>query len=250
MTSAKGGVMKEYQGVITEHRRIAHKTYLVRLSVDNAPYFKAGQFIELSVEGFYLRRPISICDADETSITLIYKVFGAGTDVLSHMGQGTACRFLAPLGNGFDLEAAAKQTNCVLVGGGVGVPPLYLLAKRLIDLGMYPRVVLGFNSAEEAFFAEEFADLGLEVSMCTVDGSRGQKGFVTEAIAPDDYVLSCGPLSMLKALTNSTKSGQYSLEARMGCGFGACMGCSIPTRSGSRQVCVDGPVFSSEELIW
>ena len=212
-----------------------------------------GQFVNIALEGKYLRRPISICDYDNRSIALIYKVVGGGTEQMSRMLPGETLDLLTGLGNGFSTKNDARRP--LLVGGGVGVPPLYNLAKKLLAEGKPVQVVLGFNTASEVFYEEEFRALGCEVAVSTVDGSRGVGGFVTTAIAERgldfDYFYACGPLPMLRALCGRTeKPGFLSLEARMGCGFGACMGCTIETAHGPKRVCKEGPVFRKEELIW
>lgn len=220
--------------------------------VGDTQYLTApGQFVNIAIEGCYLRRPISVCDYDEKSITLIYKVVGRGTEIMSQMQAGEKLDVLTGLGNGFSTTAA---TECpVLVGGGVGVPPLYNLAKKLKAAGKRVQVVLGFNRADEIFYAEEFAALGVDLHIATVDGSVGIKGFVTDAMKEMefDYVYTCGPLPMLKAIYAATEcDGEYSFEERMGCGFGACMGCSCQTKKGSKRICKEGPVLKRDEIIF
>ncbi|MBQ7342587.1 MAG: dihydroorotate dehydrogenase electron transfer subunit [Alistipes sp.] len=210
-----------------------------------------GQFINIAIEGCYLRRPISVCDYNENSITLIYKVVGRGTEIMSRMQAGEKLDVLTGLGNGFSLSAATERP--LLVGGGVGVPPLYNLARKLKAAGKSVQVVLGFNRAEEIFYAEEFEALGVDVHIATADGSVGIKGFVTDAMKAleFDYVYTCGPLPMLKAIYNATScDGEYSFEERMGCGFGACMGCSCQTTKGSKRICKEGPVLKRDEIIF
>lgn len=212
-----------------------------------------GQFVNIALEGRYLRRPISVCDYNEDSITLIYKVVGGGTAQMSRMRPGECLDLLTGLGNGFSTANDARRP--LLVGGGVGVPPLYGLARKLLSEGRPVQVVLGFNTAAEVFCEEEFRALGCDVTVATADGSRGVRGFVTTAIAertPDfDYFYACGPLPMLRALcTQLDIPGQVSLEARMACGFGVCMCCSLETRRGPKRICKDGPVFDKEDLIW
>ncbi len=240
--------LKQYTGRIVQNTLIAQDTYEMVVKTDEEIHFKPGQFLDLTIEGFYLRRPISICDAEKGFITLIYKVFGQGTRSLSSLPTGSVCKFLAPLGNGFQLNDLPHTVQ--LIGGGVGVPPLFYLARKLIEAGHEVVVILGFRSEKDAFYISEFKRIGCKVKVCTEDGSLGTKGFVTELIDPSKYVMTCGPLPMLKALSEICPDGQYSLEARMGCGFGACMGCSIETRAGSKQVCKDGPVFMGKELVW
>ena len=216
---------------------------------------RPGQFVNIELEGLYLRRPISICDWDDKTITIIYKVVGKGTEQMSQMQPGVELDVLTGLGNGFNPEPAVDNAKSLLVGGGVGVPPLYHLAKVLLAAGRKVSVVLGFNTAAEVFYAEEFRALGADVYVSTADGSMGVKGFVTDAIreaAIDfDYFYSCGPLPMLKALCGCTdKPGELSFEERMGCGFGACMGCSCKTLTGNKRICKEGPVMRREEIIW
>ena len=216
---------------------------------------RPGQFVNIELEGLYLRRPISICDWDDKTITIIYKVVGKGTEQMSQMQPGVELDVLTGLGNGFNPEPEVENTKSLLVGGGVGVPPLYHLAKVLLAAGRKVSVVLGFNTAAEVFYADEFRALGADVYVSTADGSMGVKGFVTDAIreaAIDfDYFYSCGPLPMLKALCGCTdKPGELSFEERMGCGFGACMGCSCKTLTGNKRICKEGPVMRREEIIW
>ena len=220
--------------------------------VGDTQYLTApGQFVNIAIEGCYLRRPISVCDYDERSITLIYKVVGRGTEIMSRMQAGEKLDVLTGLGNGFSLSAATERP--LLVGGGVGVPPLYNLARKLKAAGKSVQVVLGFNRAEEIFYAEEFEALGVDVHIATAEGSVGVKGFVTDAMKAleFDYVYTCGPLPMLKAIYNATAcDGEYSFEERMGCGFGACMGCSCQTTKGSKRICKEGPVLKRDEIIF
>lgn len=220
--------------------------------VGDTQYLTApGQFVNIAIEGCYLRRPISVCDYDEKSITIIYKVVGRGTEIMSRMQPGEKLDVLTGLGNGF--STAATTESPVLVGGGVGVPPLYNLAKKLQVAGKKVQVVLGFNRAEEIFYAEEFRALGVDVHVATADGSVGVKGFVTDAMKEldFDYVYTCGPLPMLKAIYAATEcDGEYSFEERMGCGFGACMGCSCQTTKGSKRICKEGPVLKRDEIIF
>ncbi|WP_295937077.1 dihydroorotate dehydrogenase electron transfer subunit [uncultured Alistipes sp.] len=212
-----------------------------------------GQFVNLALEGQYLRRPISVCDYDARTLTLLYKVVGGGTEQMSRMMPGMQLDLLTGLGNGFD--AGVDSRRPLLVGGGVGVPPLYKLAKVLLTQRKQVSVVLGFNTAAEVFYADEFRALGCDVYVATVDGSTGIKGFVTTAIAKEgidfDYFYACGPMPMLRALYDSVaQDGQLSFEERMGCGFGACMGCSCKTKYGNKRICKEGPVLMKEEIIW
>ena len=210
---------------------------------------KPGQFVNIALPGLYLRRPISVCDASEDELTIIFKVVGKGTESLSGSKPGGSLDVLTHLGNGYDLSLSGEKP--LLLGGGVGVPPLFMLAKELIGQGKDVTVILGFNTKSEIFYAEEFEKLGAKVIVTTVDGSEGTKGFVTDAMKDLDYsyFFTCGPLPMLKAVFAQSKTGgQFSLEERMGCGFGACMGCSIMTKSGAKRVCKDGPVFGKTDL--
>ncbi len=212
-----------------------------------------GQFVNIALEGRYLRRPISVCDYDERTITLIYKVVGDGTAQMSRMAPGVRLDLLTGLGNGFSTDADTRRP--LLVGGGVGVPPLYNLARRLLAEGREVQVVLGFNTAAEVFYADEFRALGCDVTVATADGSAGVAGFVTTAIAARgldfDYFYACGPLPMLRALCQAVEQpGELSFEERMGCGFGACMGCSCRTLTGDKRICKEGPVLKKEEIIW
>ena len=242
--------MKDTVFTIIENNRIAKDVYKMLLCGDTSAIKNAGEFVNIKLDGFYLRRPISVCDVDGDKLTLIYKVVGKGTEVMSAMTGGTQLQVLTGLGNGYDLSTAGDRP--LLIGGGVGVPPMYLLAKRLIALGKPVAVIVGFNTTDEVFFEEEFRALGCSVTVTTVDGSHGVMGFVTDAL-PDDYTYfyTCGPMPMFRALNKAVKtSGQFSFEERMGCGFGACMGCSCKTKSGYKRICKDGPVLKKEEIIW
>ena len=241
------------QGIykVAANEALTKDVWRMVLEGDTSAMTAPGQFIEISLPGFYLRRPISVCDYDDKSITIIYKVVGQGTDAMTKLAAGAELDVLSGLGNGFDPTKSGDAP--VLVGGGVGVPPLYGLAKKLIEAGKKPFVILGFNKSEEIFYAEEFKAIGADVAVTTVDGSVGIKGFVTNALPENiSFVYTCGPLPMLKALYKATGdvSGEYSLEERMGCGFGACMGCSIMTKEGAKRVCKDGPIFQKEVLEW
>ncbi len=238
---------------IISNEPITRDVWRMRLEGDTKWISHSGQFVNIELEGLYLRRPISICDWDEQSITLIYKVVGRGTEQMRGMQAGECLDLLTGLGNGFNEDVECEKP--LLVGGGVGVPPLYHLAKELIGRGRKVSVVLGFNRADEVFYADEFRALGAEVYVATADGSMGIKGFVTDAIVKAaidfDYFYSCGPLPMLRALCGATdKRGELSFEERMGCGFGACMGCSCKTLTGNKRICKEGPVMKREEIIW
>lgn len=238
---------------IRENRRLTASVWRMVLEGDTQWITTSGQFVNIALEGRYLRRPISVCDWDDRTLTLIYKVVGDGTGQMSRMRTGEELDLLTGLGNGFRTDVPAQRP--LLVGGGVGVPPLYNLAKRLIAAGKPVSVVLGFNTADEVFYAEEFRALGAEVYVATADGTMGTKGFVTEAIEANgiryDYFYACGPLPMLRALCDATTAdGQLSFEERMGCGFGGCMGCSCKTKYGNKRICKEGPVLTKEEVIW
>ena len=242
--------MKDVIFKIIDNKEIAKNTYEMRLSGDVSE-MRAGGFVNIRIEGYYLRRPISVCDAEGDTLTLIYKVVGAGTAEMSKMGKGYELAILTGLGNGYRLEDAGETP--LLIGGGAGVPPMYLLCKKLIAAGKKPTVILGFGKADEVFFKNEFEALGLDVLVTTVDGSFGIKGFVTDAMADLSYTYfyTCGPEPMLKAVYDKTNtSGQFSFEERMGCGFGACMGCTCKTKYGNKRICKDGPVLVKEEIVW
>lgn len=243
--------MKQEIFEILSNRQIAPAVYKIILRGDTSPITATGQFVNIKLDGFYLRRPISICDFDKETLTLIYKVVGGGTEALSRMEKGESLDLLLSLGNGFDTSKSGQ--NPLIIGGGVGVPPLYALCKRLITEGKKPSVILGFNTKSEIFYEDEFKKLGAEVTVCTVDGSYGIKGFVTDAMKDleYDYFYTCGPSPMFKAIESvANTSGQYSFEERMGCGFGACMGCSCKTKYGNKRICKDGPVLEREEIVW
>lgn len=236
---------------IKENVPLTAAVWRMTLAGETEDLLRPGRFVNLRIDGCYLRRPISVCDAEDGILTLIYKVVGEGTERMSRMAPGTRLDILTGLGNGYD-TAKSGEKPC-LVGGGVGVPPLYMLCRRLIAEGKKPTVILGFGRAEEVFYEEEFRALGAEVCVTTVDGSYGKRGFATDAMADLDYsyVYTCGPEPMLRAVYNVSKtSGQFSFEERMGCGFGACMGCSCKTKYGNKRICRDGPVLEKEEIIW
>ena len=241
--------MKQSIFTIVSNVALTETVYKMVLSGDTSAVTNCGQFVDLRLPEKYLRRPISVCDYDETTLTLIYKVVGSGTEIMSTLPVGTQLDVLTGLGNGYDTSLSG---DCpVLVGGGVGVPPMFNLCKKLVAEGKHPQVVLGFNMASEIFLAEEFKALGVDVHIATADGSVGTKGFVTDVIKNLEYTYfyACGPMPMFKAMEAClTTSGQYSFEERMGCGFGACMGCTIQTKSGYKRVCKDGPVFWREEV--
>ena len=239
---------------VVENRQLTSRTWKMVLEADQEGIITApGQFVNLEVEGKFLRRPISVCGVDGRCITLLYEVVGEGTEEMSRWPEGYVADVLAPLGNGFDPSRSGDSP--LLLGGGIGVAPLYQLARRLMELGRHPVVILGFNTAADVVWEEEFRQTGAEVYVATVDGSRGTKGFVTDVPACADpartYFYACGPLPMLRALSDSMPvSGELSLEARMACGFGVCMCCVVQTADGPKGICKKGPVFRKEELIW
>lgn len=241
------------QGIyeIVSNEKLAKSIYKMVIAGDTSAITAPGQFVNLKLDGLFLRRPISICDYDETTITLIYKVVGEGTEQMAGMTVGEKVDVLVGLGNGYDIQKSGEKA--LLIGGGVGVPPLFNLCKKLLAAGKTVTVVLGFNTKEEIFLEEDFKALGATVLVATADGSYGVKGFVTDAMKDVvyDYFFTCGPMPMFKAIeATATTSGQYSFEERMGCGFGACMGCSCKTKYGNKRICKDGPVLTREEIIW
>ena len=242
--------MKQGIFTITDNVPLTAAVYKMRLNGDTSAITAPGQFVNIRLDGFYLRRPLSVCDWEMDSLTLIYKVVGGGTERMSRMTAGEKLDVLTGLGNGYDLSLSGNRP--LLLGGGVGVPPLYALAKALIKQGKQVHAVLGFNTAQEVFGVGEFRALGAQVTVTTADGSSGVKGFVTDALPADyTYVYTCGPEPMLKAVYKRTVTGgQYSFEERMGCGFGACMGCSCKTITGFKRICKDGPVLQKEEILW
>ena len=243
--------MKQSIFEILENTPLTETVFRLVLAGDTSAVTAPGQFVNIKLEGKFLRRPISVCDAEDGRLTLLYKVVGGGTAQMSRMKPGETLDILTGLGNGYDITAAGAAP--LLVGGGVGVPPLYMLAKQLLAAGRQVRVILGFNTAAEVFYEEEFRALGATVTVTTVDGTKGVRGFVTAALgeAPYTYFYTCGPEPMLRALHAATvTSGQYSFEERMGCGFGACMGCSCKTVTGWKRICREGPVLRKEEILW
>ena len=243
--------MKQVFLTVTANIPLTETVFEMVLKGDVSEVKNSGEFINIKLEGKYLRRPISVCDISENSLTIVYKVVGGGTEQMSQMPVGTKLDVLVGLGNGYDLAPAGEKP--LLLGGGVGVPPLYNLAKRLIAAGKQVSVVLGFNTKAEVFYEDEFKKLGATVYVTTADGSYGIKGFVTDAMKDIDYTYfyTCGPEPMLKAVyTASNTSGQMSFEERMGCGFGACMGCSCKTLTGYKRICKEGPVMKKEEILW
>ncbi len=242
--------MKQNVLSVIENIELAPDVYRMKLKGDISDISAPGQFVNIKLDGMYLRRPISVCDAEDEVLTIIYKVVGKGTEYMSTLKSGEL-DVLIGLGNGYDVSCCGDSP--LLIGGGVGVPPLYMLAKKLVASRKTPTVILGFNTAKEMFYKNEFEVLGCNVLVSTVDGSYGVKGFVTDAMngLNYSYVFTCGPEPMLKAVYNvAVTSGQFSFEERMGCGFGACMGCSCKTLYGNKRICRDGPVLVKEEIIW
>ena len=242
--------MKQGLFEIIENIPLTSNVYRMRLKGDTSDITAPGQFVNIKLDGFFLRRPISVCDKEGDILTIIYKTVGRGTEAMAEMKEGKL-DILTGLGNGYDLTVSGD--NPLLIGGGVGVPPMYKLAKELVAMGKKVTVILGFNTADEIFYEDEFKALGADVYVTTVDGSYGIKGFVTNAMEKIDfsYFYTCGPEPMLRAVCKATSvSGQLSFEERMGCGFGACMGCSCKTLAGNKRICKDGPVMRKEEIIW
>ena len=236
---------------ITQNIKLTDTVYKMTLSGDTSHITASGQFVNIQLDGLFLRRPISVCDCENGVLTLVYKVVGKGTEQMAKMQAGEKLDVLTGLGNGYDLTCCEKKA--LLLGGGVGVPPLYMLAKELIKQGKEVSVILGFNTKSEIFYEEEFKAIGAKVIVATADGSYGVKGFVTNAMAEVDYdyFYTCGPEPMLKAVYKESKTeGQFSFEERMGCGFGACMGCSCKTVTGYKRICKEGPVLKKEEILW
>ncbi len=244
--------MKKGIFTVLTNQPLTDSVYKMTLSGDTSAIERPGQFVNIQLDGLYLRRPISVCDVEDGILTIIYKVVGKGTKQMSSFTYGKELDLLSGLGNGYFTYYAGDKP--LLIGGGVGVPPLYKLAKDLIKEGKTPTVIIGFNTVSEVFYKEAFEKLGVRVLVATADGSMGIKGFVTDAIkevGEYSYVYTCGPEPMLKAVYNATNtSGEYSFEERMGCGFGACMGCTCKTKYGNKRICKDGPVLVKEEIIW
>ena len=243
--------MKDTFFEVISNKKIAKNTYECVMSGDISDITASGQFVNIKLDGFYLRRPISVCDANDGLLTIIYKAVGRGTEYMASMTGGERLLTLTGLGNGYDLDKSGERA--LLIGGGAGVPPMYMLAKQLISQGKSVSVILGFGSRNEVFYEDEFRALGAQVYVTTVDGSYGIRGFVTDAMEGIDYTYfyTCGPEPMLKAVYDKSEtSGQFSFEERMGCGFGACMGCSCKTKYGNKRICRDGPVLEKEEIIW
>ena len=243
--------MKQSVFEIVSNKALTENVFQMVLKGDTGAITAPGQFVNIQLEGLYLRRPISVCDLDGDKLTIVYKAVGKGTEQMSHMCAGEKLDVLTGLGNGYDLSLSGDKP--VLLGGGVGVPPMYLLAKELLKQGKKVSVILWFNTKSEIFYEQEFKKLGCDVTVTTVDGSYGTKGFVTTALENMEYTYfyTCGPEPMLKAVYKaSATSGQMSFEKRMGCGFGACMGCSCKTLTGYKRICKEGPVMKKEEILW
>lgn len=242
--------MKQCIYNIESNEPLTQTVYRMRLSGDTSAFLKPGQFLNIALDGLFLRRPISVCDYDETGLTILYKVVGKGTAQMAAMQPGQTLDVLTGLGNGYDISKCGS--HALLLGGGVGVPPLFGLCKALLKSGRQVSVVLGFNTKDEVFYEADFRALGADVTVATADGSYGVKGFVTDALPESyDYFFACGPEPMLKAVCKAAKtSGQLSFEERMGCGFGACMGCSCKTLTGYKRICKEGPVLEKEEIRW
>lgn len=238
---------------VVSNQRLTAKTMKMVLEGDTQYITCAGQFVNVAVEGKFLRRPISVCDYDEKTITLLYDVVGEGTKAMSQMEEGAMLDLLTGLGNGFSENEPMEKP--ILLGGGIGCAPLYNLAKKLIARGLQPVVVLGFNGEKDVVAADMFEALGVRTYVATVDGSCGTKGFVTDVLrekeVQGDYFYACGPMPMLRAVCGGLDmAGEVSLDERMACGFGVCMCCSIETKSGTKRICKEGPVFRKEDLIW
>ena len=243
--------MKQSIFKITSNEKIARDIFKMTLAGDTSAITAPGQFVNIKLDGFFLRRPISVCDCVGENLTLIYKTVGRGTEQMSRMAAGDKLDLLTGLGNGYNTKISGGSP--LLVGGGVGVPPMYMLCRKLISEGKNVTVVLGFNSKDDVFYEDEFRALGADVHIATADGTYGIKGFVTDVIKDMQYTFfyTCGPEPMFRAMHKIMKTpGQYSFEERMGCGFGACMGCSCKTLTGNKRICKEGPVMESEEIIW
>lgn len=244
--------MKQSIFTIKKNEPLTDSVWKMVLAGDTSAITSSGQFVNIRLDGFFLRRPISVCDYDAETLTILYKTVGKGTQYMSTLSEGDQLDILTGLGNGYDTSKSGEKP--LLIGGGVGVPPMYRLAKNLLAEGKQPTVILGFNTKAEVFYQKEFEALGVPVLVATADGSLGTKGFVTDVVKtlPDyTYFYTCGPEPMLKALSDvTTTSGQLSFEERMGCGFGACMGCSCETKYGTKRICKDGPVLEKEEIKW
>jgi len=242
--------VKDSEFIVRSRKSLTPNVFEMTLEGDTSAMSSPGQFVDVLLPGRFLRRPFAAASWTGKTLTLLCKVVGGGTEQMAGLAEGSSLRVLTGLGRGFSLPAAGGRP--LLVGGGMGLAPLFALAK---SLGGDCRCVFGFNAASDVFYLDEFKALGCEVSVATLDGSMGTKGFVTDAVAAGkigyDRFYACGPTPMLRAFCASTSaSGQVSLEARMGCGVGLCVGCTIETKSGPARVCKEGPVFDKEEIIW
>ena len=246
--------MRELIFDVKENIEIADNIYRMILSGDTSDMNFPGQFINIKLNNHYLRRPFSVCDWDNENLTIIYRVVGNGTQDMTRIKINENLSILSGLGNGYDISEnenqKANELMPVIIGGGSGIPPLYGLAKKLIENNVKPSVILGFNTKNECFYINEFMNLGLDVRVTTIDGSLGIKGVVTDAVMNEKYVYVCGPLAMMKSIYSCVIDGQFSFESRMGCGFGACMGCSMRTKNGTKRICTDGPIFKHSEIIF
>ena len=258
--------MKQSVFHIVSNRPLTDDVFELRLAGDASAFTRPGQFAEISVEGLFLRRPISVCDWNDVELLLLVKAVGKGTNALRDLKSGASLDILTGLGNGFEVGQGTEGTSAsrtVLVGGGIGIAPLYALARQLsversrIGIAAPLPVILGFRKAADVFYVKEFVELGCNVMVATEDGSMGTRGFVTDVLSAHPelcyaYAYACGPMPMLRAVARlpQVTDGQFSFEARMGCGFGACMGCTIATTSGPKRVCREGPVFHKAELVF
>lgn len=243
--------MKNRNMTVKSINCIQDDIYKIKLYGDCNEISAPGQFVNIKLKNHYLRRPLSIADYSSNSITLIFKIVGKGTEDLSKVTSGSTLDLLIPLGNGFDISKGGDTPT--LIGGGIGLPPIYSLAKTLVSQGKTPKVIIGFNNESDIILVKDFNFLGIDPIITTADGSVGTKGFVTDVIdknKDNEYIFACGPEGMLKALWSIAEDGQFSFEARMACGFGACMGCSCKTKYGYKRICKDGPVLEKEEIIW
>lgn len=240
--------MRKDKFKIISNDEIAKDVYKLVIKGNTLGYEKPGVFAELSVRECFLKRPISISKCERDHLTLVFRAVGKGTKIMSGWQVGNEIELLGPLGNGYEILGDVKTP--IVIGGGIGIPPLLGLVDKMIKKGIKPKAILGFNTKDEIFYEKEFKEILRDLEIYTIDGSYGNKGFVTEAFEQAEYIYACGPMPMLKAIDGKCKSGQFSLEARMGCGFGACMGCSIETTKGSKRVCKEGPIFNKEEILW
>lgn len=240
--------MRKDKFKIISNNEITKEVYKLVLKGNTTGYDIPGVFAELSIKECFLNRPISISMCEDDCLTLVFRTVGKGTKIMATLTKGHEIEILGPLGNGYKILENVKKP--IVIGGGIGIPPMLGLVDKMVKEGIYPKVILGFNTLSEVFYEKEFKDILSDVEIYTVDGSYGDKGFVTDAFQDAEYVYACGPMPMLRAIDKKCKSGQFSLEARMGCGFGACMGCSIETTNGPKRICKEGPIFNKEEILW